>query len=192
MDKIITIEVSARHIHLSQKDLEALFGKDYELGKLRDLTQSGDFAAEEILTIKNKEKEIKNVRIVGPKRDKTQVELSLTDFYSLSLEPIFKVSGDLNETSGIMLINEKNKKQIKITSGVIIPLRHIHCNSSQAEELGIKDKDVVSVKTQGQRAITFHNVIVRIKNDYKLCAHLDTDEGNAAGIEKTGIGEIIL
>lgn len=185
----ILVEVSARHIHLSVKDLEALFGIGYKLKKRKDLTLPGDFSAEEILTISNKGRKIENVRVVGPSRSKTQVELSTSDALYLGIEPRVRVSKDLDKTPGIDIIGPKGG--IKITEGTIVPKRHIHCNQKEAEELGLKDKEDVSIKVLGERGLIFDNVEVRIDENYKLVMHLDTDEGNAAGINKTGEGELI-
>ncbi len=189
MYKKIPIEVSARHVHLSQKDLEKLFGKGYKLKKLRQLTQSCDFAAKETLDIEANGKKILKMKIVGPTREKTQIEISLTDAIYLKLATSFKDSGDIDETPGINLIGPD--KQIKIEEGVIIPWRHIHCTPAEAKELGLKNGEFVSVEVKGDRAVIFHNVKIRVRNDYKLCLHLDTDEGNAAGIDRKGEGFLL-
>lgn len=189
MSKKIPIEISARHIHLSPKDLEALFGNNYQLKKMRQLTQPSDFAVEEILDVQFGQKIISRIRIVGPIREKTQIELSMTDVIYLGITPIIKKSGDLESTSGITLIGPKNKIEIK--EGVIIPWRHIHCSQEEAKELGLENGMMVSVKIEGNRALIFNNVLVRAADNYKLCMHLDTDEGNAAGIIKKGEGYLI-
>ena len=188
MAKKIPIEVSARHIHLSQKDLEALFGKGYKLKKLKQLSQPNDFAARETLDIQAGFKKIKNIRIVGPTRKETQVELSRTDAIYLKLNPPIRLSGNLKGTPGIILIGPKRK--IKIRRGVIIPWRHIHCSIKEAEKLGLKEGMIVSVRVKGKRSLTFCNVKIRVGENYKLCMHVDTDEGNAAGIIKKGTGII--
>jgi len=184
MEIKIPIEVSARHIHISQNDLEKLFGKGYKLRKYKQLSQSSDFAAKEVLNIKNGSKEILNVRIVGPTRKKTQVELSATDAINLGIKPVLRDSGNIKGTQGVILINPKNKKKIKIKEGVIVPLRHLHCSPKEAEKFGFKDGEEISVEIKGKRAIVFRNVKVRVSKDFRLCMHLDTDEGNAAGIHK--------
>ncbi len=189
MKKEIPIEISARHIHISQKDLEALFGEGYQLKKESQLTQPSDFAAEEKVTIETGEKKIDKVRIVGPPREETQVELSLTDTISLGVDPEVRISGNIEGTSGVTLIGPEGKVELK--KGLIVPQRHIHCNSKQADEFDLKDGSLISVKVEGKRAVTFHNIKVRVGEDYNLCLHLDTDEGNACGIKKTGKGEII-
>ena len=190
----IPIEISARHIHLSQKDLEALFGKGYQLKKLRELSQIGEFAAKEKIDIQNSlepnARKIPNVRILGPVRDQTQVELSHTDAIFLKVKPVVRESGDIKGTPGTILIGPRGK--IKIKEGVINAWRHIHCSPKESQELGLKNKMLVSVKTTGIRSITFHKVIVQVKPNYRLYMHLDTDEGNASSIVKKGIGYLII
>jgi len=189
----IPIEISARHIHLSQKDLEALFGGvppgSYELKKLRQLTQPCDFAASETLDIKIGESKLTNVRIVGPVREQTQIEISMTDAINLGIKPPIRISGNIKGSSGAVLIGPKG--QIELKQGVIIAARHIHCGKDEAEELGLKNGDVISIRVEGERGVVFNNVKVRVRDDYKLCLHLDTDEGNAAGISKVGEGYLI-
>jgi len=185
----IPIEVSARHIHLSQKDLEALFGSGYELKKIKQLTQLCDFAAEETLTLQIGDKTISNVRVVGPARKETQVEISITDAITLGVNPVLRISGNLEDTPGAMLIGPQG--QINLKKGVIVAIRHLHCATNEAEELGWKNKDIISILVKGQRETTFHNVVIRIADNYKLCLHLDTDEGNAAGINKVGEGYLV-
>lgn len=187
----IPIEVSARHLHLSQKDLETLFGEGYELTKFKDLTQLSDFAAEEFLTVKLGDREIKNIRIVGPVRNETQVELSLTDSLVLGIKSPVRISGDIQGTPGISLKNEKNGNEISLEKGVIVSHRHIHCNPKEAEELETKNGDMVSVKVEGDRGLIFENVAVRVGEKYKLSMHIDTDEANSAGIDKKSVGFIV-
>ena len=190
MNREIPIEVSARHIHLSQKDLEILFGKGYQLTKLRKLSQADDFAAKETLDVKIGSKVIEKLRIVGPVRKETQIEISLTDAFKAGIKPVLRLSGSIKDTPGAILI--KGKKKIKIKKGVIIAKRHLHCSPQQAKKLKLKNGMSVSVKVNGKRALIFHNVKVRVGEDYKLAVHFDTDEGNAAGIIKKGEGKIIL
>ena len=190
MNKKVPIEISARHIHLCQKDLETLFGRGYQLKKIRKLSQADDFAARETLDIKIGSKIIKRLRIVGPVRKETQIELSITDAVGLGINLPLRLSGNIKGTPGATLI--KSKKKLKIKRGVIIAKRHLHCSPQQAKRLKLRNEMSVSVKVNGKRALTFHNVKVRVGEDYKLAVHLDTDEGNAAGIIKKGKGEIIL
>ena len=186
---MIPIEISARHVHLSKDDLEILFGKDYKLKNIKQLTQPSDFVAEETVDLKSGDKEIKKVRVVGPERNQTQVEISMTDAVSLGVVPPIRISGDLKGSAKITLIGPKGV--VDLNEGLIISGRHIHCNETEAKSLGIKNKDKVSVKVEGERSITFHNIAIRIGDKYKLCLHLDTDEGNAAGINKKTEGIII-
>jgi len=189
MSKKILIEVSARHIHLSRKDLEVLFGRGYKLKELKTLSTTNQFAAKETLDIKVGSKKISKVRIVGPFRKKTQVELSITDAINLGINPPIRKSGDLKGTPGVTLVSPKRK--IKLKSGVIIAWRHIHCNPKEAKALNFKEGKLVSIEIRGKRFLIFHNVKVRIDKNFRLCVHLDTDEGNTAGITKKGKGIII-
>lgn len=189
MDKKIPVEISARHAHLSQNDLWALFGGDYQLRKLKQLTQPCDFAAEEKIDILGPNGQTLSLRIVGPVRPETQVEISLTDAFYLGLILPIKESGHLEGSPGTTLIGPKG--QIKIAKGAIAAKRHIHCNPKEAEELMIKSGDLVSIKIGGERSLILNNILVRVRDDYRLCLHLDTDEGNAAGVNKSGNGEII-
>ena len=190
MNKKVPIEISARHIHLCQKDLETLFGRGYQLKKIRKLSQADDFAARETLDIKIGSKIIKRLRIVGPVRKETQIELSITDAVGLGINLPLRLSGNIKGTPGATLTGPK--KKLKIKKGVIIAQRHLHCNPKEAKKLKLKNGMSVSIKIKGARALTFHNIKVRIGKNYKLAVHLDTDEGNAAGIIKKGKGEIIL
>lgn len=188
--KKVLIEVSARHIHLSKEDLESLFGKGYELEKLKDLSQPHDFAAKETVEIKAGDRVFPKVRVVGPVREKTQIEFSATDVISCGKEPVIKASGSLEGSLGAVLKGPEG--EIEIKEGLIVPRRHLHCSVKEAEELGLKEGDSVSVKTQGERSLTFHNVRVRVNEEYRLAVHIDTDEGNAAGIKKKTEGTIIV
>ena len=190
--KKIPIEISARHIHLSRKDLEKLYGKDYKLKPVHFLSQKGEFASEEVVELINeRSKEKLNARILGPVRNESQAEISITDAYNLKLKqmPSLRVSGDLNGTSSIIIKGPKGKIKAK----VIIAERHLHCNEEEAKRLGLKNNQIVKIKIIGKRGLIFDNVIVRIGKNYKLALHLDTDEGNAAGILnlKKNYGELI-
>jgi putative phosphotransacetylase len=188
-NNIIPVEVSARHCHLAKEDLEKLFGTDYELKKMKQLSQPSDFACEETVTIKFGKKTIENVRVVGPVRKQTQVEISLTDAAGSDLTPLVKLSGELMGTSSVVL--EGPKGTVSLTEGLIVALCHIHCATDEAARLGLKNGAKVSVGVTGDRAVIFENVIIRVKDGYKLCMHIDTDEGNSAGIDKIGVGTIL-
>jgi len=184
------VEISARHIHLSQEDLETLFGKGYCLTQKKALTQPGEFAAQETVTVRFGDKEISQVRIISPLRSQTQLEISLTDAYNLGMPSTIRLSGDLKGTPGILLIGPKGKVALK--GGAIVAWRHLHISSKEAEKLGMTDKKTVSMKVEGTRSLTFHNIKVRIGENYRLAVHLDTDEGNAAGIKGETFGELII
>lgn len=176
----VPIEISARHIHLSQADLERLFSKNYHLTNIKPLSQPGQFACKETLIIVGPKGSIDNVRILGPVRVQTQIELARTDAYKLGIKPQVRVSGDLENTSGdISLVNDKTK--ITLCEGVIIAQRHLHIELEIADRMRLIDGQAVSIKTEGERSIIFNNVIVRSRKGVdKLSFHLDTDEGNAS------------
>jgi putative phosphotransacetylase len=185
----IKIEVSARHIHLSEKDLNILFGEGYKLTPIRDLSQKGEFAAEETIDLKFGDRIIKGVRIIGPIREKTQVELSRTDCFFFKLDAPLRLSGNIDNSAGITLIGPE--EQIDLSEGVIVAKRHLHCNQEECSENKLKEGDIISVKTEGERSVVFNNVEVRVKDNYVLAIHIDTDEGNTAGIYSMGEGEIL-
>ena len=185
----IPIEVSARHVHLSKKDLDILFGENYELKKVKQLSQPSDFACEEVVDIEVNSKILKNLRVVGPVREKTQVEISKTDAVFLGVNPPVNLSGNLEGSLPVKIIGPIG--EIDLEQGLIIAKRHIHCSILEAENIGLKNNDIVSVKIEGERGLIFENVIVRVKDGYKLSMHIDTDEGNAANINKISEGEIL-
>lgn len=190
MTKKIIIETSARHIHLCTKDLEALFGVGYQLTKKKELSQPGQFACEERVTIIGSKGEIKNVIILGPTRESTQVELSLTDARSAGLTAAIRDSGDVQGTMGCTLVGPAG--QIEIPCGVIAAKRHIHMTPSDAKEFGICDKQVVSVEINtNERSLIFGDVICRVSEKYATAMHIDTDESNAAGCGREVTGTII-
>jgi len=185
----IPIEVSGRHIHISKKDLETLFGEGYQLNKIKQLSQPEEFACEEFVKVEVGAKSFEKVRIVGPLREETQVEISLTDAVGSGIVPPVRLSGDLEDSLPVIIVSPKGS--VELQQGLIVAKRHIHCATTEAEELGFKNNDVVSVKTEGERGLIFDNVIVRVSDNYKLAMHIDTDEGNAAGINKIGEGIIL-
>ena len=172
----VPIGVSNRHVHICQKDLEVLFGRS-ELTVMKPLFQPGQFAAEEKVTLVGPKRSIEGVRILGQMRDYTQVEISRTDSYILGVEPALRDSGDLEGTPGIILRGPKG--EITLDRGVIIARRHIHMTEAEAEQFGVKDKDLVNVVAGGDRPIVFCDVLVRVNNEYALEMHVDTDEANA-------------
>ena len=185
----IPIEISARHLHISKEDLDILFGKDYKLTKKVSLTQTKEFAANETVEVQSGKNKLKKVRITGPLRSKTQLEISKTDAFNLGIDIPFGHSEKAKGGGGIILIGKKGK--LTMNSGSIIPLRHLHLNLEEAKMLDLKNGQKVSVEVEGERAVIFHNVLVRVDKDYILSMHLDTDEGNAAGIKFKGEGKIL-
>jgi len=183
----VPIEVSARHLHITAEDFNFLFEKK-EPSFLKKLGQN-QFAAKETVELINKQKSIKKVRVVAPFRDKTQVEISVTDAINLGIKPVIRISGSLKNTPAIEIKSPRGKLRIK--EGVIVAQRHLHLNSNEAKKLGLKNKDIISVLAKGKRSVLFNNVVVRVSSQYNLCVHLDSDEGNAAGIFKKGTGYLI-
>lgn len=189
MAKEVLVEISARHVHVSEKDLEILFGKGYKLTPKKELSQPGQFACEEKVTVVGAKSQLK-ASILGPVRPDTQVELSLTDARAIGVTAPIRESGDIKGTGSCKLIGPAG--EIEITEGVIAAKRHIHMTPEDAEKYGIVDKQIVSVKipTEG-RALVFGDVVARVSPSYKLAMHIDTDEANAACVPGSCIGEII-
>lgn len=176
----IPVGISNRHIHLSQRDMEQLFGLGYELTPLKELSQPGQYAAKEVVTIFGTKGCIENVRILGPIRDDTQIEISKTDSFQLGVKAPINESGNLNNAGSAYLIGPKGG--VALTRNVIIAKRHIHMNSNDAKRLKVKNEQVVSIKTVGERSIIFGETVIRVSDNYQLECHLDTDESNAADL----------
>ena len=191
MSKKFIVETSARHVHVTQEALEILFGKGAVLTKKKDLSQPGQFAAEERVKLVGAKKELANVSILGPCRKATQVELSLTDARSIGVTAPVRESGDIAGSGSCKIVGPAG--EIEIKEGVIAAKRHIHMTPADAEKFGVKDAQVVSVKidTDG-RALTFGDVVVRVSDKYALAMHIDTDESNAAGCTPGLQAEVIL
>jgi putative phosphotransacetylase len=185
----ILAEVSNRHVHLCRRDVDALFGKGYKLNVLKQLSQPGQFAAKEKITLVNGDRKIKDVRVLGPERKETQVELSRTDAIHFKIDAPLKESGNLNNTPGINI--EGPKGCVELKKGVIVAQRHLHASEQEAKEIGIEDGQKISVKIKGKKGVIFDSVLVRVHPKYKLAVHLDTDEGNAACIKGNAYGELI-
>ncbi len=185
------VETSARHIHISQKDLEILFGKDSSLTPKKDLSQPEQFACEERVTIVGPKKELEGVSILGPVRPATQVELSATDARSIGISAPLRESGDVTGSAGCKIKGPCG--EIEIKEGVIIAKRHTHLTPETAEQFKVKDKDLVWVKvnTQERKAI-FGDVVVRVSTKFAPAMHIDTDEANAVCASRDSIGEIVF
>jgi len=187
--KKVRVEVSARHVHLSQADQDKLFGSGHEMKVIKDLSQPGQWAAEETVIVRGPKSELK-LRNLGPCRGQTQVELAKTDCFALGIKAELRLSGDLKGTPGCKIIGPQG--EIDLTEGCIVPLRHIHISDKQAAERGLKGGDKVRVAVPGPRGVVFEEVSVRVNPNFDLACHLDTDEGNAAWADMKGVdGEII-
>lgn len=186
----VLVETSARHVHVTEKDLETLFGAGYQLTKKKDLSQPGQYACVERVDVVGPKKTLSGVSILGPCRNATQVELSLTDARSIGVVAPIRESGDIAGSGACKLVGPCG--EVELTEGVIAAKRHIHMTPADAETFGVKDKDIVSVKIDGgDRALTFGEVVVRVSDKFALAMHIDTDESNAAGCKGTVMGEIV-
>lgn len=186
----ILVETSARHVHVTEADLETLFGKGYQLTVKKELSQPGQYASNERVTVVGPKKELANVSILGPCRSATQVELSMTDARSIGIVAPVRESGDVAGSAGCKLVGPAG--EVEIGEGVIIAKRHIHMTPADAEKYGVTNGQIVSVKidTDG-RSLTFGDTVVRVSEKYALAMHIDTDEANAAAISGSAMGEII-
>lgn len=189
MENKILVETSARHVHLSQADLEVLFGKGFELTFKKALSQPGQFATNERVDIVGPKKELKNVGILGPVRPATQVEISLTDARTLGVAAPVRESGDIVGTPGVKLVGPCG--EVEIECGVIAAKRHIHLDPESAEALGVADKQIVSIKLDTERPVIFGETVVRVNKNFAPAVHIDTDESNAAMAVGTLYCEII-
>ena len=190
MSMEVLVETSARHVHVSQQDLDTLFGKGYTLTKKKDLSQPGQFACAERVDIVGPKKTLAGVSILGPVRPDTQVELSLTDARSIGVAAPVRESGDIAGSGACKIVGPCG--EVEIAAGVIAAKRHIHMTTADAARMGLVDKQVVSVKMPSDgRAVVFGDVVVRVSDSYALAMHIDTYESNAAGAAPGTMGEII-
>ena len=174
----VPVGISNRHIHLCREDLDALFGPGYELTVYRELSQPGEYAARETVTIVGPRGVLEGVRVLGPVRSHSQVEVSMTDGFHLGLKPPVRESGDLEGTPGIAVVGPAGA--LNMPRGVILAARHIHMEAGRAASLHLQDDQRVQVLVPGMRELILNNVIVRVRTDFRLELHLDTDEANAA------------
>lgn len=193
IDHTIPVAISARHVHLTQPMVELLFGQGHQLTPLKPLSQPGQFAAEEVVTLVGPKRSITGVRVLGPTRAKNQVEISRTDEFYLGIDAPIRASGDVENSPGITLVGTEARTEA-IQQGVICAWRHIHMTPEDADYFGVADGAVVDVEvgTEGVRSLTFGDVLVRVKPSYKLEMHIDTDEGNAAELNRYDEGELEL
>lgn len=188
MEKTVMVETSARHVHVTEETLEILFGKGYQLTKKKDLSQPGQFACEERVKVIGPKNSFPAVSILGPTRPADQVELSASDARSIGVAAPVRESGDIAGSGACKLVGPKGEVELK--EGVIVAKRHIHMTPEDAENYGVKDKQVVSVKIDSpERSLVFGDVVVRVSPKFKLAMHIDTDESNAvmAGRDATGV-----
>lgn len=188
MEKTVMVETSARHVHVTEETLEILFGKGYQLTKKKDLSQPGQFACEERVRVIGPKNSFPAVSILGPTRPADQVELSASDARSIGVAAPVRESGDIAGSGACKLVGPKGEVELK--EGVIVAKRHIHMTPEDAENYGVKDKQVVSVKIDSpERSLVFGDVVVRVSPKFKLAMHIDTDESNAvmAGRDATGV-----
>jgi putative phosphotransacetylase len=188
--KKVVCGVSVRHVHLCREHVDVLFGKGYEMQVLKELYQTGYYAYEETVTVVGpKLNAIQNIRVLGPLRDKTQVELAKTDCITLGVDAPVRPSGELKGTASAVIIGPKGAVYLK--DGVIRANRHMHLSSEDAAFYGIKDNDLVDVRISGPKGLTFNNVQVRVSPEFKSEMHVDTDDGNAADIVNGTMAEIV-
>ena len=181
----ILVETSARHIHLTQEHVDILFGAGHQLTKKKDLSQPGQFACEERVTVVGPKRELANVSILGPVRKASQVELSLTDARSIGITAPVRESGDIAGSAPCKLVGPAG--EVELTEGVIAAKRHIHITPEDAQSFGVADKEIVKVKIDSDgRSLIFDDVVVRVSASYATAMHIDTDESNACGGANSG------
>jgi putative phosphotransacetylase len=185
----VPVGISNKHLHLSEEDLSALFGAGHKLTPYKELVQPGQYAAHEQVDLVGPKGTFKNIRIIGPTRPQTQVEVSKTDARLLGVEAPVRESGKLDGSPGLKLVGPKGEVELK--SGAIVALRHIHLSPAQAQEAGLADKDLVDVKTYGTRPLVFEDVLIRSGEGHFREFHIDTDEANAAGLANNDEVEIV-
>ena len=173
----VPVGISNRHIHLTQEHIEMLFGSGFELTVYKPLSQPGQFAAEEKVDLIGPKGSITGVRVLGPARKESQVELSFTDTFKVGISAPVRDSGDLHDTPGIVIMGPKG--EVELERGVIVAGRHIHMSEAEAKEYHVKDRDRVQVMLPGERGGIMDEVLIRVSKDFRLDFHIDTDEGNA-------------
>ncbi len=187
----IMVEASGRHVHLCREDINTLFGYKYQLTPVKELSQPGQYACEERLTITGPKNSIKNVVVLGPERSKTQVEISLTDALTLGVKAPVRLSGDISNTPGIVISNAKNGATIEPKEGLIVAKRHIHMTPEDAIKFNIQNGERVKVKVFGERPVIFDDVDIRVDKNFRTAMHIDYDEANACGHNKNTKGIIL-
>ena len=189
MEKKIMVEMSARHVHVTQEALEILFGKDAKLTPKRELSQPGQYLSEERVDLIGPKKTIANVSILGPTRPETQVEISLTDARTLGVSAPVRMSGDVKGSGAITIKGPAG--EVTIEEGVVAAMRHIHMTPEDAEKMGLKDGQIVSVKVDTERGIVFNETVLRVSPKFATAMHIDTDEANAVALPREAYGIIL-
>jgi acetate kinase len=184
----IPVGISAHHVHLSQEHVEALFGPGHELTFRAPLSQPGQFACEEMVALVSEKGRVERVRVLGPERDETQVEVSRTECFALGVQAPIRMSGDLDGTPGILL--EGPQGTVELEEGTICARRHLHASPEEALMLGLRNQDEISIRIAGERSLVFSDIAVRVHPEYRLDVHVDTDEANAAQLGRGAVGYI--
>lgn len=184
----VPVEASGRHVHVTKEQALTLFG--HPLTPKRPLSQPGQYLANERLTVIGPKGELANVAVLGPERSEGQVEISLTDGKVLGIQPPVRQSGDVKESPGALLQGPMG--QVKLRQGVIAAQRHIHLTPADAAKFGVKDKQIVKLRTYSDRPLVFEDVMVRVRKDFAAAVHLDYDEANACGFKQGDLGRILL
>ena len=180
---------SNRHVHLTAATLERLFGPGYQLTPIKDLSQPGQYAAAETVTVAGPKGELKKVRVLGPVRKEDQVEISRTDSFQLGVKPVVRMSGDVAGTPGCRLIGPAG--EVELPQGVIVAARHLHLSEEQCETYGLHDGEVIALRSAGERSAVLENVVVRSGPGHDMEVHLDTDEANAMAMPNGEMLEVI-
>lgn len=188
-DKTFVIEGSGRHVHLCRQDIERLFGEGYELTKVKELSQPGQFACQERVNLVGPKGMLTNVVILGPEREYSQVEVSLTDARLLGVKAPTRESGDLKGSAGIIIVNKD--RHIALEEACIVAKRHVHVAEADAARLGVTNGQIVKVKTHTDRPLIFDDVVIRVSPKYQTFMHIDFDEANACDLKNGDLGEII-
>jgi len=186
--QLIPVGLSNRHVHLSKEHIQILFGEGYELTVFKDLSQPGQYAANEKIDVIGPKGKL-NMRVLGPARGGTQIEISLADGFVLGVNPPVRNSGDLVNSPGAKLVGPKG--EVEITEGIIAAARHVHMHTTDGEAFGVKDKEIINLKVEGPRGLVFNNVLCRVHETYALEFHVDVEEGNAAGLKNGAMVEIV-
>lgn len=188
--KKVSVGLSNKHLHVTQEHLEKLFGAGHELTEFKILSQPGQYACDEKVDIVGPKGTLKGVRILGPVRKETQIEISVSDAFKLGLKVPVRDSGDIEGTPGVKIVGPKG--EVDLEYGVIVAARHIHMHPDDAKVFGVEDFQRVKVRAEGMRALVFENVLIRVSPTFALDMHIDIEEGNAAGIGNGDMVEVII